>query len=149
MRRLEQGLAAVELAILMPVFLMLMLATAELGRACYEFNTLTKAVREGGRYLSARALNGAGVVALTAQEQTTARRIVVFGNPAGAGAPLLTGFKVGDVAITTVSSTGGTHVVVTATYDYEPMFAVIPTFGNGPDVQSVDTMTASISMVAM
>lgn len=149
MRRLQSGLAAVELAIILPVFLMLMLGTAELGRACYQYNTLTKAVREGARFLSARALNGAGVMALGAEDEATARRVIVYGSPAGGDAPRLPDFEVGDVAITSVASAGGTHVVITATYGYTPMFATIPAFGRGPDIASAGTMTASSSMVAM
>jgi len=148
--RRQGGLAAVELAILLPVFLMLMLGTAELGRACYEFNTLHKAVREGARFLSARALNGAGVVDMSAADQLTARRLVVFGNPGGTGAARLAGFETDDVVIsTTVAATGGTHIVITANYDYTPMFATIPRFGNGADIASVGTMTAACSMVAL
>lgn len=149
-RRPQRGLAAVELAILTPVFLLLMLGTAEFGRACYEYNTLTKAVREGARFLSARALNGAGVVDISDGDQLTAQRLVVYGNPGGTGAPRLAGFATDDVTIaTTVPADGGTHVVITATYDYTPIFAVVPRFGQGEDIAAVGTMTATCAMVAM
>lgn len=149
-RRRQRGLAAVEMAILVPVFLLLMLGTAEFGRAIYEYNTLTKAVREGARFLSARALNGAGVVDMSTDDQLTAQRLVVYGNPGGTGTPRLAGFEIDDVEVdTTVPPAGGTHVVITATYDYTPIFAVVPSFGQGEDIAAVGTMTAICAMVAM
>ena len=42
--RLQCGLVVVELAITLPLVLLIMLATAEFGRAIYQYTTLTKAV---------------------------------------------------------------------------------------------------------
>lgn len=146
----QRGLAAVELAILLPVFLMLLLGTAELGRACLEYNTLTKSVREGARYLSARALNGAGVVSLSAADLLVGRRLVVYGNPAGSGKPRLSGLALDDVLVgTATADPGGAHVVVTASREYTPLFVAIPRFGRGADVAPPGTMTAASAMVAM
>lgn len=141
----SHGLAAVELAVLMPVYFMLMLGVAELGRACYEYNTLTKLVRAGATYVVREANNGAGVVDLTkANLLTDTRNLVVFGTPAAGGAPLLTGLSVGDITVTAA----GTNITVSASYGYTPLFAVIPGFGMG-DVTTVRTMTAATTMVLL
>ena len=149
MRRPQRGLAVVEMAIVAPLFLMLMLGVGELGRACYHYNTLTKAVRDGVRYLSANALNAAGLYDPQAADITIAQNLIVYGTPTAGSTPLLPGLSTGDVAVASVTAAGGTHVVVTVTYGYVPLLAVIPTFGQGTVNGAVGTMTASLAMVAM
>src|SRR5881628_4119901 len=82
-RRDERGIQLVELAIVLPIFLLLFAATAEFGRYFYEYTTLAKAVRAGTRYLITAQVNSG--------EDTTAKNIVVYGNPTGTGSPILTG----------------------------------------------------------
>jgi len=48
----QQGLAIVELAILLPLLLLILFGVAEFGRAWYLTNTLTNAAREGARRAS-------------------------------------------------------------------------------------------------
>lgn len=91
-RRDESGVQLVEVAIVLPIFLMLFAATAEFGRYFYEYTTLAKASRVGTRYLTTTPV---GTV-----EDTAARNIVVFGNPAGTGSPLLPDLTTSHVVIT-------------------------------------------------
>ncbi len=81
-RPAEQGVAVIELALVLPLLLLLSLLTTEMGRAFYHYGVLTQSVREGVRHLS-RQLPGQGVA--------TARNLVVYGNPEGTGAPVLPG----------------------------------------------------------
>lgn len=143
--RTQRGLAAVELAIIVPVFLMLMMATAELGRAFYTYNALAKAVRDGARYLSMNGLDNAGVVTISTDEEATARNLVVYGNPAGTGTALATGLVTDNVDV----AVAGTSITVTVTYDYVPLFAAIPTFGFTGSNLTVGSLTASNTMRAM
>lgn len=48
----ESGVAAIEMGLLLPFLLVLAFGLTELGRAFYQYNTLTKAVRDGARHLS-------------------------------------------------------------------------------------------------
>lgn len=91
-RKDERGTQLVELAIVLPVFIILFAATAEFGRYFYEYTTLAKASRAGARYLATAAVNSA--------EDTTAKNIVVYGNPAGTGSPILYGVTPANVVIT-------------------------------------------------
>ena len=50
LRREERGTQLVELAIVIPLMLMLVGATAEFGRFFYTYSTLAKAARAGVRY---------------------------------------------------------------------------------------------------
>lgn len=126
----QSGVAALEFAIALPVLLLLLLATAEVGRLLSQYDTLTKAVRDATRYLASNALGGStGVVVITPQVQTQTQNLVVTGNVNGTGGALLPGLVVGNVTVTTVDSA---HVSVTASYNYQPLFgAVMPTFGTG------------------
>jgi Flp pilus assembly protein TadG len=91
-RRDDSGIQLVELAIVMPVFLLLFGATAEFGRFFYEYTTVAKAARVGTRYLTSAAVN-------TTQD-TTAKNLVVYGNAAGTGSPILSGLTTDNVVIT-------------------------------------------------
>ena len=99
-RRDERGLQLVEAAIVIPIFLMLFGATAEFGRYFYEYTTLAKASRVGTRYLSTAVVSGT--------EDAAAKNLVVYGNTAGTGSPLLTGLSTTNVTIT---RQGGTPVL--------------------------------------
>lgn len=92
LRRDERGIQLVELAIVIPIFVLLFAATAEFGRYFYEYTTLAKASRAGARYLATASVKTA--------EDTTAKNIVVYGNSAGTGSPVLTGMTTANVTIT-------------------------------------------------
>ena len=49
-----KGTAAIELALLLPILLLLTLVTTEFGRAILEYNTVVKSVRNATRYLATR-----------------------------------------------------------------------------------------------
>ena len=52
MKRRQKGVAIVEFALVLPFLLLLTFITTEFGRAIWEYNTLTKSVRDAARYLS-------------------------------------------------------------------------------------------------
>jgi len=91
-RRDERGVQLVELAIVLPIFILLFGATAEFGRYFYEYTTLAKSARVGARYLVTAAVNST--------EDTKAKNIVVYGNSAGTGNPILSGLSTTNVTIT-------------------------------------------------
>ena len=123
----QRGIAVIEFALILPVLMVLLLATAEFGRAFYQYNTLTKAIRDGARYLSDNSLNGAGVIELGGTASTTTKNLIVFGNSAGNGDALLEGFSTSDITITTIDSK---HLKVSASFSYIPIIAAgIPSFG--------------------
>jgi len=90
-RKDERGTQLVEAALVVPIFLMLFGATAEFGRYFYEYTTLSKAAQAGARYLSSNM-----VLPL---EDTKAKNLVVYGNTAGTGTPILPGLATTHVDI--------------------------------------------------
>jgi len=113
----ERGTQLIELAIVLPLFLVLFGAAAEYGRYFYEYTTLDKAARAGSRYLTNKPVSAA--------EDAKARNIVVYGNAAGTGTPIVKGLTPAHVVITRAG--GATSVPQTVTvqisgYKYQPVF---------------------------
>jgi Flp pilus assembly protein TadG len=124
LRESENGVAVVEFTIALPVLLTLFLATCEIGRAFLQYNALTRAARDSARFVAAWAERGqAGTINLDATLVANARNLLVYGNIAGTGTPLLAGLAPGMV---TVRDAGGNHVAVSVTYPYQPMIAPSP-----------------------
>ena len=91
-RKRARGVAAVELALLMPLLLALTFGTTELGRAIYTYNTLDKTVRDAVRHLSQ---HGPGDPVIIAE----AKCLAVFGNLTCVGTPVAPGLTTGAVAV--------------------------------------------------
>ena len=113
----ERGVALTEFALALPMLLIVMLLIIEFGRAYYQYDMLTKSVREAVRYLSVRS---PGV------DVDKAKNIVVYGNPAGTGTPLLPGLTLANVPDPTWSTSGSyptlNTVTVTVTgYTFMPL----------------------------
>ncbi len=115
--RNERGVQLAELAIVLPIFLMLFGATAEFGRFFYEYTTLAKGARAGSRYLV--------TAPVTADEDAIAKNIVVYGNPAGTGSPIVAGLTTANVTITRAGgapSLPETVKVQITGYTHQPIF---------------------------
>jgi len=80
--KIQRGVALVEFALILPFLLLLSLITVEFGRAIWQYNTLTKSVRDAARYLSLQT---------PGTKMAQAKNLVVYGNLAGTGAPLARG----------------------------------------------------------
>lgn len=85
-RRDEQGVQLLELAIVLPIMLVLFGAVAEFGRYFYEYTTVAKGARVGARYLISRSVSDPTNV-------SNAKNLVVYGNTAGSGTPILPGLS--------------------------------------------------------
>ena len=142
------GVAIVEFIIVLPICLMLMMATAEFARAFLLYNTLTKAVQDGARHVAANAIQGStGVVSVTGALQTQAQNLVVYGNTVGAGSPLLPGLAPGSV---TAVNAGAGNITVSATYPYGSIFVFVPRFFYGASINvSAYTFQAAVTMRAL
>ncbi len=112
----ERGTQLVELAIVLPVALLLLASVAEFGRFFYTYTTLSKATRAGARYLVSQP-PGEGTVA--------ARNLVVYGNTAGTGTPVVSGLTTAKVFITPSANGSGitqTQTVEIQNFIYDPLF---------------------------
>ena len=113
-RACEAGTQLAEMAIVLPILLVLFGATAEFGRFFYTYTTLAKSTRAGARYL-------------TASNKATdddAKRLVVNGTTDDGASPILSGLSEGNVLITREGPTGYPEKVTVeiSGYQYEPIF---------------------------
>ena len=125
-RRNEAGVQLVEVAIVIPILLMMFGAVAEFGRYFYEYTTLAKGARVGARYMSTKTLR----VVPSKDWILDTKKLVVYGNTAGTGTPIMTGLTVDNVD---VQFAGGSYeaprtgVPLTVTisiinYKHQPVF---------------------------
>ena len=141
----QRGLAAVEFAIVVPVMLFLMLATAEFGRVFYQYNTLTKAVQAGARYASRPLLKTNKLTNLDDDFVQRIQNFVVYGkeNVDGTDTAVLDGFTATGANVVISSSTADKTITIEATYSYSLMvLSDFPLFG-----YSFPTLTLRASVV--
>jgi hypothetical protein len=125
------GAVIVEFAIIMPLLVLLVFGITELGRALYQWNTLTKAVAIGARYMARsngnlindECVENKGADGTWVKHETTAKNLIVYGQMA-AGDPLLPGLQV-----TTIESAKQAYdygnacvIIIEATADFESIF---------------------------
>jgi Flp pilus assembly protein TadG len=118
-RRDEQGVQLIEMAIVIPMLLVLFAGVAEFGRYFYEYTTLAKASRLGARYLVSKSLGS------SVNYETLAKNMVVYGNTAGSGSPVLSGLSPSNVEVTYAGPVAGVPETVTVTivsYPHQPLF---------------------------
>lgn len=124
--RSEGGTQLVELALALPLLLVMFGAAAEFGRFFYTYQTLTKATRAGARYLTTEPADGSSDV--------EAARLVVYGNTEGEGDPVLAGVGVGNVSVSRGNAAGAGQpdrvTVGIDGYTYQPIFDLGALVGN-------------------
>ena len=114
----QRGLAAVEFAIVVPVMLFLMMATAEFGRVFYHYNTLTKAVQTGARYASRPLLKTSELTNIDAAFVQRIQNFVVYGNENGGGTAVLDGLTATSSNVAISTSAADKTITIEAKYNY-------------------------------
>ena len=126
MRGKSTGVAAVELALLLPALIALVLGMLEFGRAIYHYDQLVQRVRQSTRYLCTGQPDDA-------QRQQAARNMVVYGNPQGVGTEQVPGLNasmvrilepVNDAGVRQIATGQGTVSLVSVSiqgYQYTPL----------------------------
>ena len=124
------GVALVEFALILPLLLILTFVTTEYSRALFQYNILTKSVRDAARYLS--VYNPGDTTKFP-----IAKNLVVYGNPSGTGVPLVIGLTTSLVPNPVWQTAGTAPVINTVTirvtgYVFQPLFtsAFGVNFGN-------------------
>ena len=116
--RRENGTHMVELAIVLPVMLVLLGGLAEFGRFFYTYTTLTSAVRAGARHACKWERNASWTFPETSN-------MVVYGDFGGSGSPILPGLSTANVVVTpngpSVNNVDSVTVRI-VNYRYTPLF---------------------------
>lgn len=144
MKTRQSGVALIELALIIPILLIMTFITTEFGRALYQYNTLTKSVRDAARYLSMQT-PGTQIAA--------AQNLVVYGNTAGTGPALALGLTIANVPAPTWQTAGTNPVINTVTVTvsgYQFRFLFTSAFGvnfggaNTPGLLTYSPITATM-----
>ncbi len=145
MKTPQKGVALIELALILPLLLLLTFITTEFGRAMFEYNAITKSTRDAVRYLTFQT---------PGTRITEAQNLIVYGNPGGTGSPLVRGLTLANVPAATCCTwqlTGTNPVINTVTvrvtsYTYHSLFASVfgVAFGNASGNITFSTITATM-----
>ena len=111
----DRGLQLVELAITLPVLILLFAAVAEFGRYFQSYTTLAKGTRVAVRYLATASADGS--------DDLFAKNLLVYGNVAGTGSPIVNGLSVTNVNINRQNVVDGSTVTIEITdFQHTPIF---------------------------
>ncbi len=115
--RRDHGTQLVELAIALPLMLMLLGGIAEFGRLFYTYSTLTNAVRAGARHAMRWERSAGWVFPETSN-------MVVYGDYGGSGSPILPGLTTANVKVVPNGPTNNVESVTVKieNYEYVPLF---------------------------
>ena len=115
----QRGGTLVEFSIAATVFLTVMFAVMEFGRAVWTHNALSDAARRGARYAIVNGTGSSGAV----------KNVVVYGNPAGGTKPLVHNLTTDNVQVN-YSGFGldeGTVQVTITDYQFEFVIPIVGT----------------------
>jgi len=131
-KRNQRGSTLVEFAIAATVFLTVMFAVIEFGRALWVHNALTDAARRGARY----------AVVHPATDAAAVKNIVVYGDPAGGTTPVVSNLTTANVNVTYTGFglSGGTATVSVSNYQFQFVVPIVSTSIPMPDYAT--TLTA-------
>lgn len=115
----ERGSTLVEFAIGVTVFVTAMFAVLEFGRALWVHNALTDAARRGARYATMHS----------STDPDSVKNVVVYGNPAGTGNPMLNDLTTANVDVTynNFGLNDGTVSVKISNYQFHFVVPIIGT----------------------
>jgi len=114
----ERGSTLIEFAIAITVFVTVMFAVLEFGRALWVHNALSDAARRGARYAVLHSQGSAEEV----------KNVVVFGDPAGSGQPMLNNLSTANVNVVYNNFGLNDGTVSVSITDYQFQF-VVPIIG--------------------
>lgn len=124
----ERGATLVEFAIAITIFLTAMFAVLEFGRALWVHNALTDAARRGARYAALH----------TPADAANVKNVVVYGNEAGSGNPMLNNLSAANVDVNYNGFGLNAGTVTVSITDYQFQF-VIPIVGTTITMPSYKT----------
>lgn len=118
-RKDQRGATLVEFAIGATVFLTVMFAVVEFGRALWVHNALADAARRGARY----------AVVNSSADSLAVKNVVVYGDPEGGTKPLVDNLEVADVdvAYSGYSLGNGTATVSITSYEFHFVLPIVST----------------------
>jgi Flp pilus assembly protein TadG len=150
--RRQRGLAWVEFVITAPILMVLTFGSFEFSHYLLEYSRLNDAVNNGASWLATQALQGSDGVLATGSAWTTlvgqTQNMVVYGNAAGTGTPVLPSLTKAEVTVS--EATSANTVTVSVAYPYISVFgSAIPLFFMGGSLSTNYTLSITATMEAI
>ncbi len=145
----QRGAVLVEMVLVTPILLILLMVTADLTRAFIDHNTVTKAVRNGARYVSKNAIEGStGLVNIDATLANETRNLVVYGSINGGASPVVPGLTLANITVVQIAGTN--DIEVTATYALGGLLGpvLLTNFYTSNTISAARTLRAAVTMRA-
>lgn len=98
----ERGNALIELCLLLPILLALFLGTWSVGYSCFLYSELEAAVVAGAKYGAKINYDATNPSSYT----TAVQNVVVYGDPGGGTAPVISGLQTSNVNVSISPTTG-------------------------------------------
>ncbi|MFW8631299.1 TadE/TadG family type IV pilus assembly protein [Vibrio natriegens] len=122
-RKRQEGLAALEFIICLPVLLMLAVLLIDVGRAFIQYTEINKALQNGARYA---VLDTYGTLDFSSTaDPAKIKNMVVYGSPTPTDTPVLSYIDENDVTVTEPTDEIK-EITVSARYTYMPIFSQLP-----------------------
>ncbi|MFA1562049.1 TadE/TadG family type IV pilus assembly protein [Aliivibrio fischeri] len=118
----QNGIAAVEFILVLPVLLILMVALSEIGSILIRYNTLNKLVQNGSRYAVTNIYGTATTDQIAPIDKI--KNVVLYGDDNGNGTVALDTLTADSITVTHSDN----FVTITISYDYIPFIDEIPIF---------------------
>ena len=125
LKQKQQGIAALEMTLVLPILLLLLFPVVEFSRLLYQYNALTKVVRNASRYLIDNAgVGSTGIININQQTTDNAIALFTYGD-LNSNTLILPNLDATSFSV----SVSGKFITVTASYPWQPiMTTTLPSF---------------------
>lgn len=127
--RSERAQSLVEMALALPVLLMLLLGAADLGRAYYAYVAITNAAREGARYGASNPGDPSGIIRRVQNEVANSQMSIPSGNISSSCSAYTPGSYTLGGSVDCGTAANGNYITVSVNYPFN--FATSYIFGFG------------------
>lgn len=142
----QRGLATIEFTLTLPFLLLLICASAELGRLMFQYNALNKTVRDASRYLSANAKPGSNDVVIIKDSVAAEVKSLIRYGQSTSSTSLLPNLQDDDISFIV----SGEFITITVTYAWQPIFSkTLSSFGLGSDIDLSFPLISTYTMRAL
>ncbi|WP_028768882.1 TadE/TadG family type IV pilus assembly protein [Shewanella fidelis] len=154
-RKQQQGIAVIEFTLVLPILVLIIFTTVELGRLLFQYSELTRMARSGGRFIANTAIvNTTGTLPSTLSDAncdfciSKMKRVLLAGDTVNS-ASNLSGLTAADITVVEYPADSGV-LVVSVSYDWTPLFSdKLQTFSFAEDIDISFNLNASYAVTAL
>ncbi|GIU26048.1 pilus assembly protein [Shewanella schlegeliana] len=151
----QNGIAAIEFTLVLPILLLLIFVTVEFGRILYQYSELTRMARSAGRFISNAAIvdTTGNLPDVLSDENcdfciSNMKRMLLSGDTLNTTSNL-SGLASTDITVTEFPADSGI-LVIQVSYDWQPLFTdKLSTLSFGEGIDLTFNLNASYAVTAL